>query len=594
MTETDRDIHEEEITRKPFDARLMWRLLGYLRPYRVWVIVAFLMILLTSAARQAGPYLSKIAVDDHILPGDLAGLNRIVLVFVGLLVFQFLADVAQRMVTQMVGQWVMYDIRKAIFAHLQRLPIRFFDRTPIGRLMTRNTNDVDALNELFTDGVVAVFSDIFTLIAIMAYMFYMDASLALLVCTTVPVMFGVTFWFQGRMLRAFRLARTRLARLNAYLQENITGMPVVQLFGREGRHADRFDGINRRYLNANLESTLYYSLYFPIMQLLGSVATALVIWQGSSDVIRSEIEWGALVAMLQYIPRFFWPILDVAERYAILQSAMASSERIFELLDTRPEPGLGKEGPKKIRGEIEFSDVWFAYNDDDWVLKDVSFTVKPGERLAIVGATGSGKTTIINLLCRFYDIQRGRIRIDGVDIKDWNVEELRRRVGVVQQDVFLFSGDIGANIRLRNREISEQKVEQAARDVNADRFISRLPGEYGHAVTEMGGTLSGGQRQLLAFARAIAFDPDVLVLDEATSSVDTETEAWIQDALGRLMRSRTSIVIAHRISTVRRAHRILVLHKGEIRESGTHEALLAGKGIYHRLHKLQYIGSARQ
>lgn len=594
MTETDRDIHEEEITRKPFDARLMWRLLGYLRPYRVWVIVAFLLILLTSAARQAGPYLSKIAVDDHILPGDLAGLNRIVLVFIGLLVFQFLADVAQRMVTQMVGQWVMYDIRKAIFAHLQRLPIRFFDRTPIGRLMTRNTNDVDALNELFTDGVVAVFSDIFTLIAIMAYMFYMDASLALLVCTTVPVMFGVTFWFQGRMLRAFRLARTRLAGLNAYLQENITGMPVVQLFGREGRHADRFDGINRRYLNANLESTLYYSLYFPIMQLLGSVATALVIWQGSSDVIRSQIEWGALVAMLQYIPRFFWPILDVAERYAILQSAMASSERIFELLDTRPEPGLGKEGPKKIRGEIEFSDVWFAYNDDDWVLKDVSFTVKPGERLAIVGATGSGKTTIINLLCRFYDIQRGRIQIDGVDIKDWNVEELRRRVGVVQQDVFLFSGDIGANIRLRNREISEQKVEQAARDVNADRFISRLPGEYGHAVTEMGGTLSGGQRQLLAFARAIAFDPDVLVLDEATSSVDTETEAWIQDAVGRLMRSRTSIVIAHRISTVRRAHRILVLHKGEIRESGTHEALLAGKGIYHRLHKLQYIGSARQ
>lgn len=594
MADTDRDIHEEEITRKPFDARLMWRLLGYLRPYRVWVIVAFVLILLTSAARQAGPYLSKIAVDDHILPGDLAGLNRIVLVFVGLLVFQFLADVAQRMVTQMVGQWVMYDVRKAIFAHLQRLPIRFFDRTPIGRLMTRNTNDVDALNELFTDGVVAVFSDIFTLIAIMAYMFYMDASLALWVCTTVPVMFGVTFWFQGRMLRAFRLARTRLARLNAYLQENITGMPVVQLFGREGRHADRFDGINGRYLNANLESTLYYSLYFPIMQLLGSVATALVIWQGSSDVIRSQIEWGALVAMLQYIPRFFWPILDVAERYAILQSAMASSERIFELLDTRPEPGLGKEGPKKIRGEIEFSDVWFAYNDDDWVLKDVSFTVKPGERLAIVGATGSGKTTIINLLCRFYDIQRGRIRIDGVDIKEWDVEALRRRVGVVQQDVFLFSGDIGANIRLRNRDISEQKVEQAAKDVNADRFISRLPGEYGHAVSEMGGTLSGGQRQLLAFARTIAFDPDVLVLDEATSSVDTETEAWIQDALGRLMRSRTSIVIAHRISTVRRAHRILVIHKGEIRETGTHEALLAGKGIYHRLHKLQYIGSARQ
>lgn len=590
MPDPTPDMHEEEVTQKPFDARLMWRLLGYLKPYSLWVTVAFVLILLTSGARQAGPYLSKIAVDDHILRGDLAGLNRIVLVFVGLLVFQFLADVAQRMVTQMVGQWVMYDIRKAIFAHLQRLPIRFFDRTPIGRLMTRNTNDVDALNELFTDGVVAVFSDIFTLIAIMAYMFYMDASLALLVCATVPVMFGVTFWFQGRMLRAFRLARSRLARLNAYLQENITGMSVVQIFGREGRHADRFDGINGRYLNANLESTLYYSLYFPIMQLLGSVATALVIWQGSNEVIRSQIEWGALIAMLQYIPRFFWPILDVAERYAILQAAMASSERIFELLDTEPEPGLGKAGPEKIRGEIEFSNVWFAYNEDEWVLKNVSFLVKPGERLAIVGATGSGKTTIINLLCRFYDVQRGRIRIDGVDIREWDVDALRRRVGVVQQDVFLFSGDIRANIRLRNARISQQKVEQAARDVNAERFIRRLPAGYGHAVTERGGTLSGGQRQLLAFARAIAFEPDILVLDEATSSVDTETEAWIQDAVGRLMRSRTSIVIAHRISTVRSAHRILVLHKGEIREAGTHEALLARRGIYHRLHQLQYIG----
>ncbi len=594
MADPTLDMHEEEVTEKPFDARLMWRLLGYLKPYAFWVTVAFALILLTSAARQAGPYLSKIAVDDHILTGDMAGLNRIALVFVGLLVFQFLADVAQRLVTQMVGQWAMYDVRKAIFSHLQRLPIRFFDRTPIGRLMTRNTNDVDALNELFTDGVVAVFSDIFTLIAIVAYMFYMDVSLALLVCGTVPVMFAVTFWFQGRMLRAFRLARSRLARLNAYLQENITGMSVVQLFGREGRHTDRFDEINGRYLNANLESTLYYSLYFPIMQLLGSVATALVIWQGSNDVIRSQIEWGALVAMLQYIPRFFWPILDVAERYAILQAAMASSERIFELLDTEPEPSRDDAGPEKIKGKIEFSNVWFAYNEDEWVLKDVSFIVKPGERLAIVGATGSGKTTVINLLCRFYDVQRGRIRIDGIDIREWDVDVLRRRVGVVQQEVFLFSGDIEANIRLGNTEISQRKVEQAARDVNADRFIRRLPEGYRHAVTERGGTLSGGQRQLLAFARAIAFEPDILVLDEATSSVDTETEAWIQDAVGRVMRTRTSIVIAHRISTVRNAHRILVLHKGEIREAGTHEALLARKGIYHRLHQLQYIGGKSQ
>ncbi len=584
------DIHEEAVSERPFDYLLMKRLLAYLKPYGRWVMFSLFLILVGSAARQAGPYLSKIAVDDYILAGDVAGLHRIVVIFVGLLLVQFVTDYGQKIITQLTGQWAMYDVRRQIFSHLQRLRISFFDRTPIGRLMTRNTNDVDALNELFTDGVVAVFSDLFTLVAILAYMFYMDAELALVVCAVLPVMFLTTFWFQSRMMRAFRLARARLARLNAYLQENISGMPVVQLFNREERNFNRFGEINGRYLDANLESTLYYSLYFPIMQMLGAAATAGMIWYGGGEVLGSFVEWGVLVAMLQYIPRFFWPILDISERYAILQAAMASSERIFELLDEPPEPEGGDFGEQTVRGEIEFRNVWFAYNNQDWVLRDVSFRLKPGERVAIVGATGSGKTTITSLLCRFYDIKKGTILVDGVEVKAWNVEVLRGRIGVVQQDVFMFSGDIERNIRLGNSTISMDRVEQAAKNVNADHFISRLPEGYHEPVTERGSTLSGGQRQLLAFARALAFDPDILVLDEATSSVDTETELLIQDALERLMASRTSIVIAHRISTIRSADRIIVLHKGEIREMGTHDSLLAQGGIYHRLHQLQYIG----
>lgn len=580
---------DEEITEKPLNAKLLWRLIGYLKPYLWWVSLAFILILGTAFFRQATPYLTKIAIDDYILIGNLDGLNDIIFLFFLFLILQFITNYFERFITKMAGQWSMYDIRAAIFSHTQRLPIKFFDRMPIGRLMTRNTNDVDALNELFTEGFVATFSDLFTVIAIIGYMFYMNTELATITCLTLPVIFYVTFWFQSRLLRAFRLARRHLARLNTFLQENISGMAVVQLFNKEHRNRKKFDEVNTDYLHANLEATYYYSLFFPITEFIGSAITALVIWYGSSDVIRSEMDWGILVAMLQYIPRFFWPIMDIAERYGILQSSMASAERIFELLDTEPEPVGGDLLKDKIEGRIEFRQVWFAYNEEDWVLKDVSFTIEPGQSVAIVGATGSGKTTIISLLAGFYLIQKGQILVDNVDIHEWNIESLRKRIGVVQQDVFLFSGTIEENIRFGDNSLSEDRIRQAAHDVNADRFIDRLEEGYTHQLTERGSTLSSGQRQLLAFARALAAEPDILVLDEATANVDTETELWIQDAVERLMTSRTSIVIAHRLSTIRNADIIIVLHKGKLREKGTHDDLMLQDGIYRRLHQLQYL-----
>jgi ATP-binding cassette subfamily B protein len=580
---------DEEITEKPLNAKLLWRLIGYLKPYLWWVSLAFILILGTAFFRQATPYLTKIAIDDYILIGNLDGLNDIIFLFFLFLILQFITNYFERFITKMAGQWSMYDIRAAIFAHTQRLPIKFFDRMPIGRMMTRNTNDVDALNELFTEGFVATFSDLFTVIAIIGYMFYMNTELATITCLTLPVIFYITFWFQSRLLRAFRLARRHLARLNTFLQENISGMAVVQLFNKEHRNRKKFDEVNTDYLHANLEATFYYSLFFPITEFIGSAITALVIWYGSSDVIRSQMDWGILIAMLQYIPRFFWPIMDIAERYGILQSSMASAERIFELLDTEPEPVGGDLLKDKIEGRIEFRQVWFAYNEEDWVLKDVSFTIEPGQSVAIVGATGSGKTTIISLLAGFYLIQKGQILIDNVDIHEWNIESLRKRIGVVQQDVFLFSGTIEENIRFGDNALSEDRIRQAAHDVNADRFIDRLEEGYTHQLTERGSTLSSGQRQLLAFARALAAEPDILVLDEATANVDTETELWIQDAVERLMTSRTSIVIAHRLSTIRNADIIIVLHKGKLREKGTHDDLMLQDGIYRRLHQLQYL-----
>lgn len=595
-------LEEEGAARtRGFDIGLMARLLTYLRPYRGWVALTFAAILGASLLRQLGPYLTKIAVDDYIVPGDRSGFGWLIFLYAGTLVLQFVIGYAQTWSTSMVGQWAMRDVRIDIFQHLQRLPLRFFDRTPVGTLMARNTNDVDALNELFTDGAVSLVSNVFTVLTITGFIFAMDVQLGLITCAALPVAFVVTVWLQRLTYRAFRDARTHFGQFAGSLQETISGMEIVQIFTCEDRSIQRFSGANERYNTSRLQSTWYHSAYFPFMELCGVLMMALVLWFGGHKVLDGRLEWGVLVAMLQYVPRFFMPLRDIAERYGTVQSAMASSERVFEILDAEPEHPGGNHLVEKAKGEIEFQDVWFTYappeeegrspggdRDTEWVLRGVSFRVDPGQSLAIVGATGAGKSTIINLVCRFYPIQRGRIMVDGVDIREWDVETLRRRIGVVQQDVFLFAGNIEENISLGDSEVTSTRVHRAARDVNADRFIDPLPHGYHQEVQERGASLSVGQRQLLSFARALAADPDILVLDEATSNVDTETEMWIQEAVGRLMKVRTSIVIAHRLSTIRNADKILVLHHGEVREEGTHGELLEMAGIYSRLHELQY------
>jgi ABC-type multidrug transport system fused ATPase/permease subunit len=455
--------------------------------------------------------------------------------------------------------------------------------------MTRATNDVQTLNEMFTSGVVTIFGDVLTLAVIVGMMVHLDAGLALVSLAVLPALFGLTTWFRRRIRETYRETRVKIARLNAFLQENIAGMEVVQLFNREARNRGAFEGINREYLRPQMRSVTYYSIFFPAMEVISAGAVALIIWYGGGKVVQSRMSIGVLIAFLQYIQRFFWPIRELSEKYNILQSAMASSERIFELLDTPPERQGGAQGTGRLEGRVAFRDVWFAYKDEDYVLKGVSFDVEPGHSVAVVGATGAGKSTLINLLGRFHEAQRGDVLVDGLDVKAWDARALRRRMGVVQQDVFMFSGTVARNIRL-GEEIDEARVRRAAEDVNASRFIERLPKGYEEDVRERGNLLSTGQRQLLAFARALAFDPDILVLDEATSNIDTETEMLIQEAVGRLMKGRTSIVIAHRLSTIRNADRIVVLHHGEVREMGTHEELLAAQGIYYRLYQLQYKG----
>jgi len=583
---------EEEVQERPFDKRLLLRLLVYLRPYKGRVAAALALILVSAISGQLGPSLTQIAVDEHLLKGDLEGLRWIILLFFGSLALQYLAQYGQTMVTELTGQYAMRDLRRQIFVHLQHLPMRYFDRTPVGRIMTRTTNDVEALNEFFTDGVVSVFLDLFTLVAIVFFMAQMDWELTLVSCAVIPALCALTFYTQDRAMRAYRELRFRLARLNAYLQENIAGMEVVQLFNRQERNQQDFDREHLPYRRAEEREIRYYAIFFPFSELIGTLGGGLVLWWGADAVFGQRIELGVLVAFLQYVRRFFRPIMDINDRYTLLLGAMASSERIFTLLDTPTESQGGppqRDGAAQ-GGVIEFDRVSFKYNPEapDYVLKDVSFRLEAGHSLALVGATGSGKTTIVNLLCRFYDIQEGEIRVDGKEVREWHVEDLRRRIGIVQQDVFLFSGDIRGNIRLGNLDIADQRVEEAARHVNAERFIRRLPGGFAQPVAEGGSTLSSGERQLLSFARALAFDPQILVLDEATSNIDTETEQLIQEAIGVLMQDRTSIVIAHRLSTIRHADQILVLHHGQVRERGKHEDLIKLGGIYSRLYQLNY------
>jgi ATP-binding cassette subfamily B protein len=583
--------HDDEVLGKAYDARLMRRLLTYLRPYWRQVLVALFAILAGAAGQLAQPYLIKTAIDQHIATGRLEGLDRLALLFLVILAGSFVAEYLQTWTMQLTGQRIMFDLRMAIYRHLQRLDLQYYDRNPVGRLMTRVTSDVDALNDLFTSGVVTIFGDVFTLVGIMAIMIGMNWRLALVAFSVLPLIALVTQWFRRHVRESYRVVRGLIARINAFLQENITGMSTVQLFRREALNFSRFDEIDAQHRDANFASIFYYSVFYPAVEVVAALASALIIWYGGAAVLRSTLTIGALVAFVQYSQRFFRPISDMSEKFNVLQSAMASSERIFGLLDEPvliDRPAVPVVRPPAAPGHIVFENVWFAYKGDDFVLRDVSFEVRPGQRVGIVGATGAGKTTLINLLLRFYDVSRGRITVDGVDIRDVDPIDLRGLFSLVLQDVHLFSGTIEGNIRLGREDIDDAALRRAAAAVHADAFVRGLPKAYETPVAERGATLSVGQKQLLSFARALAFDPRVLILDEATSSVDTETEMLIRDALHALMAGRTTIAIAHRLSTIQDMDRILVFHKGRLREAGTHQELLAQRGIYFRLFELQY------
>jgi ATP-binding cassette subfamily B protein len=618
-------MHEEDVLGKAYDARLMRRLIGYLRPYRRHVVVASIAIVGHSIVELAPPLLTKRVLDRYIPAGDVAGLGRMAALYLAVLLTSFALDYLQTWTMQMAGQRIMFDLRMEIYEHLHRLDVRFFDRNPVGRLMTRVTTDVDALNELFTAGVVSVCGDLVTLTGIMAVLIWMDWRLALVAFSVLPLVALIAHWFRTNVRESYRTVRTLIARINAFLQERITGTMTVQLFRREARDYETFDEIDRAHRDANVQSIFYYAVFYPAVELVSALAASLIIWRGGHWVLEGSLTLGALVAFFQYSQRFFRPISDLSEKFNVLQAAMASSERIFALIDTpvaiesgfgvrdsgfegrlsppgdgvasgvapanvRPETGGFRipNSESRIPGKISFDHVTFSYVDGEPVLKDVSFEVRPGQRIGIVGATGSGKTTIMNLLLRFYDVQKGRVTIGGVDVRDMDPHQVRATFGMVLQDVHLFSGTIADNVRLGNDRIDDAAVRRALEAVHADRFVDRLPLGAATVVAERGASLSVGEKQLLSFARALAFDPPVLILDEATSSVDTETELLIRDALDVIMQGRTTIAIAHRLSTIQHMDRILVLHKGQLRESGTHDELLAQRGIYYRLFQLQY------
>jgi ATP-binding cassette subfamily B multidrug efflux pump len=595
MSTAAKQFHEEEAIGKTYDFQIARRLLRYLRPYLRLLIPALILTLLLNLLGTLQPIFTKYAIDWYIRPGRYDGLGLLVGLYAGVQVFRLAFSYFQSLLLNTVGQHVMFDMRRELYDKLQHQEVAYYDRNPVGRIMTRLTSDVDSLNELFTAGITDLLGDLVMIIAIIGVMVWMDVRLTLVVLLTVPLLFAATTWFRKGARKGLDLVRTRLARINSFLQEHFAGAQTVQIFNAEPKSLRKFQEIGANYRKANIDTIFYFAIFFPIVDFIAAIGIALIIWYGGYRLMQNTpghtvLTLGALVAFIQYSGFLFQPIRDISDKYGILQGAVIASHRIFKTLDlpvaiTTPEKPLKSS---RAIGQIEFENVWFAYKDEDWILKDVSFKVEPGQSVALVGHTGSGKTTITNLLMRFYDVQRGRIMLDGVDIRDWDMEALRKNFAVVLQDVFLFSGTVESNIRLGRDDISEERVKWAAQEVHADRFIERLPEVYKSEVRERGAGFSVGQKQLISFARALAFDPALLILDEATSSIDTETEQLIQRAIERVMLDRTSIVVAHRLSTVQRADRIIVLHHGEIREQGTHQELLAQHGLYWKLYKLQY------
>jgi len=591
--------HEEEQLGSIYDAKVARRLFRYLAPYKRLVVIALVLTIAVNLVRQVGPLLTKWAIDDYVQPAAAGAMPRLqaydgvwllAMVYILSLLFTLVIGYFQDVLLNTIGQRVMYDLRQEIFRKLQTIEVAYYHHNPVGRLITRLTTDVDSLNELFTAGVVEVLGDVVLIIAALGVMFYFNWQLAIVSLTVVPLLIYATSWFRRGAREGFRAVRTKIARLNAFTQEHISGAQVVQIFNREEKALAQFSEINAAHRKANLETNFYYAVFYPIVNMISAIGTAAIVWYGGGQVIQGAISLGTLVAFLQYTQRLWQPIQDISDKYNVFQAAVVASERVFRLLDTPDgiESPAAPAGIDRAKGRIEFRNVWFAYKNEDWVLRDISFTIEPGESAAFVGATGSGKTTITNLLMRFYDIQRGQILLDGVDIRQWDLRKLRENFAVVLQDVFLFSGDVAGNIQLGNEAIDEARVEWAAREVRAAGFIEKQPEGYAAQVRERGAGFSVGQKQLISFARALAFDPRILVLDEATSSIDTETEQLIQRAIERVMTGRTSLIIAHRLSTIQRVDRIIVLHKGEIREMGSHQELLTHRGIYFKLYQLQY------
>ncbi|MGZ8497197.1 MAG: ABC transporter ATP-binding protein [Candidatus Binatia bacterium] len=583
-------LPDEEILGKAYDARLMARILRYLRPYWKLLAVAFVFLLLQTGTQLLGPYITKIAIDRYVAAGDIPGLDLMALAYLGVVVCGFVVLFIQTYTTEYIGQRAMHDLRLEIFSHLQKQDLAYFDRNAVGRLMTRTINDVETLNELFSTGVVGLLGDVSIVFGIAAVMLWLNWQLALVCLAAFPVIIFLSRFYRRRAREVYRQSRLILGRLNAGLQENIAGVATVQAFGQEERMYRRFQQINLNYRDVLLQSIRNNAVFFPVIEVFSAISVGLLLWYGGFQVLDHAVEAGVLVAFLQYIQRMYQPIRDLAEKYNIMQAAMASSERIFLLLDqpeTVKNPGQPKRA-EKFAGAVEFKNVQLSYQPGDPVLRNISFRVRPGEKIALVGATGGGKTSIISALCRFYDVDSGQILVDGIDVREWNKQVLRRHLGLVLQDVFLFSGDIATNITLGDPRISEQTMVEAAARAQITRFIDKLPKRFHEEVQERGSTLSQGQRQLLSFARALAFDPKILILDEATSSVDTHTEGLIQAALNELLKNRTALIVAHRLSTIKHADRILVIHNGEIREEGNHEELLARGGLYARLYDLQY------